>query len=138
MLSRSSLNRLSSRLSPSTSQFLSSRSVRPLSTSTRYLAPAKDDQDRNSMKVEKSEYTKSSTDDTVAQQTKAAFDPNVTDPESEKVIAGRGNEKDGNPLEVSAANPEVSKQRDEKEGGAQKGTREKASGMGNSKKAGKV
>ncbi|RFU35104.1 hypothetical protein B7463_g1204, partial [Scytalidium lignicola] len=90
------------------------------------------------MNTEKSEYTKSSTDDKVARETKAAFDPKTTDPEIEKVIAGVGNEKDGNPLEVSPANPEVSKQRDEKEGGAQKGLREKKSGMGISRKAGKV
>lgn len=48
--------------------------------------------DRESMKPEKNEYTQSGTDDKVARQTKAAFDPKATDPETEKVIAGRGNE----------------------------------------------
>lgn len=52
------------------------------------------------------EYSKSGTDTTSAQQEKAAFDPTVTSPEKEEEIAGRGNE--GNPLNVSPANRGVS------------------------------
>jgi hypothetical protein len=46
----------------------------------------------------------------------------------------------GNPLEVSPANPEVSKPRGETEGGAEnagQGERERTSGAGSPKKAGK-
>lgn len=44
----------------------------------------------------------------------------------------------GNPLEVSPANPEVSKQRGQQEGGAEKGARKKQSGGGSPNKAGKT
>ncbi|KAK5079621.1 hypothetical protein LTR70_006496 [Exophiala xenobiotica] len=54
------------------------------------------------------EYALSGTDDAVAQQHTVAFDPSQpTDPAHAKDMAGKGDPQH-NPLEVSAANPEVS------------------------------
>jgi len=100
--------------------------------------PRKDSQDRESINTEATENTKSGTDDSAARQEEAAFDPNKTDPESEKGAAGVGNEQSGNPLEVSGANPDVSKERNQTEGGAEHGTGQRKSGGGSPKKAGKV
>ncbi|TQS36204.1 hypothetical protein Golomagni_03351 [Golovinomyces magnicellulatus] len=69
--------------------------------------PRKDFQDRNSMDPTPTEYSKSGTDTSSAEQEKASFDPKVTQPEQAREIAGKGIK--GNPLEVSPANPEVSK-----------------------------
>ena len=79
----------------------------------------------------------SGTDDVSARQEDAAFDPDRTSPEAEKDKAGEGNKV--NPLEVSPANPDVSKQWNETEGGAESGAeRTKASGGGSPKKGGQV
>ncbi|RKF64889.1 hypothetical protein GcM3_128012 [Golovinomyces cichoracearum] len=69
--------------------------------------PRKDFQDRNSIDPTRTEYSKSGTDSSSAEQEKASFDPKVTQPEQSREIAGKGIK--GNPLEVSPANPEVSK-----------------------------
>ena len=54
------------------------------------------------------EYSLSGTDDAVAQENTVSFDPTQsTDPAHAKDMAGR-NSPEGNPLEISAANPEVS------------------------------
>lgn len=66
----------------------------------------KDSPDRESMDITSTEYSKSGTDASSAAQLKASFDPKVTRPEQEKEIAGEGIE--GNPLEVSPANPSIS------------------------------
>lgn len=55
------------------------------------LLPRKDSQDKDSINTEATEYTKSGTDDEVAAQDKAAFDPNQTSPEAQKATAGEGN-----------------------------------------------
>ncbi|MCJ1273155.1 hypothetical protein MMC21_000944, partial [Puttea exsequens] len=66
--------------------------VRPLSQSTHFSYPRKDAQDKDSINTEATEYSKSGTDDEGARQEDAAFDPNVTDPQDQKDVAG----KDGN------------------------------------------
>ncbi|PBP20968.1 hypothetical protein BUE80_DR008221 [Diplocarpon rosae] len=99
--------------------------------------PRKDSQDKDSINTEATEYSKSGTDDAAARQEEAAFDPSTTDPQEERKIAGEGNEESGNPLDVSPANPEVSKQRGQQEGGAEKGAAKTQSGAGSPKKAGK-
>lgn len=69
------------------------------------------------------QYSKSGTDDGASDESKAAYDPNITDPKQELKEAGKG--EDGNPLDVSPANPEVSKPRGKQEGGAQNSGKDK-------------
>ena len=102
-------------------------STRPLSTTAshpqkkhRTMHP---DPSRSSINTERSEYTNSGTDNEVASQ-HSAFDPTNIDPDMEAEASGMevlqdGNE--GNPLEVSPANREVSRAFDPMEGGAQRG-----------------
>ena len=99
--------------------------IQPFSSNTRYSYPRKGAEDRNSINTDASEYSKSGTDDAAAHQNEAAFDPSQTDPQEQKDTAGKGN--DVNPLEVSPANPDVSKQRGSTEGGAEKGPERTAS-----------
>ncbi|KAI9847996.1 MAG: hypothetical protein M1838_000668 [Thelocarpon superellum] len=98
--------------------------------------PRKDSQDKDSINTEATEYSKSSTDDQAAREGDAAFDPNRTDPQEELEKAGEGHGSDGNPLEVSPANPDVSKPREGTEGGAETSqrTRDNASGGGSAPK----
>ncbi len=100
---------------------------------TPHPAAYKDDQDRQSLKPRRAETTKSGTDDEVAAQTDAAFNPKKTSPEEAKASAA-GN---GNPLDASGANREFSKS--PKADAAVEGKGEKArSGVGKGKKHGKV
>jgi hypothetical protein len=70
----------SSSSSPSSpSHFVASSSFH---TNSRYLWPTKDAQDKDSLKPRSTEYSKSGSDDTAAQEG-AAFDPNQTSPETE-------------------------------------------------------
>lgn len=85
-------------------------------TPKRYY-PRKDFQDRESMDPTPTEYSKSGTDSSVAEG-KDAFDPAVTKPEQIKEKAGQGIE--GNPLEVSPANTELSKSTERTEGEKQR------------------
>jgi len=95
-----------------------SLSIRFIHRTSDQLFPRADAQDKDSINTNRTEYTKSGTDDEMAGNQEAAFDPSITSPESEKNKASEGN--DGNPLDVSPANPEVSKQFGrEKEGGAE-------------------
>ncbi|KUJ23088.1 uncharacterized protein LY89DRAFT_776899, partial [Mollisia scopiformis] len=110
--------------------------IRPFSRTTLAAYPRKGSEDKDSINTEATEYSKSGTDDASAKQEEAAFDPNTTDPKQEKKVAGEG--EDGNPLEVSPANPEVSKPRGEQEGGAQNAEKNKSSGGGSLNKAGKA
>ncbi|POS82869.1 hypothetical protein EPUL_006534 [Erysiphe pulchra] len=79
--------------------------------------PRKDFQERESMDPTPTEYSKSGTDSSVAEG-KDAFDPAVTKPEQMKEKAGQGIE--GNPLEVSPANTELSKSTERTEGEKQR------------------
>lgn len=75
--------------------------------------------DREKIDTQANEYSKSGTDEAIADQANAAFDPNVSnDPEEAKKEAGKGNEV--NPLDVSPANPHLSQGTSEVEGGAGK------------------
>jgi len=98
--------------------------VRPFHLQTAYNLPRKGAEDKDSINREPTEYSKSGTDDQAAAQEEAAFDPNDTNPESEKKTAGEGNDGRSNPLDVSPANPEVSKQQSPTEGGAEKSSSE--------------
>lgn len=114
-----------------------STSLRHFSRQSPLAYPRKDSQDKDSINTEATEYSKSGTDDQSASNEDAAFNPDVTSPEGEKDLAGKGKGK-GNPLDVSPANQEVSKQRGEQEGGAQSGggDGETRSGFGSGKKNG--
>lgn len=75
--------------------------------------------DREKMDTQPNEYSKSGTDADTAQHDNAAFNPNSSnDPEKARQEAGRGS--DGNPLDHSPANPELSTGTSEVEGGADK------------------
>ncbi|KAH0558629.1 hypothetical protein GP486_004719 [Trichoglossum hirsutum] len=102
----------------------------------------KNGQEKDSIVVERTEYTKSGSDDQVLRETDEAFDPKKTDPSALKeemettrrgrnvsfiapvssFLGGRTNNKTGprrqKPLDVSPANPQVSKQRNPTEAGA--------------------
>lgn len=61
---------------------------RQFSRVTWLASPRKDSQDRESINTEATEYSKSATDDDAARHEEAAFDPNTTDPETQKKKAG--------------------------------------------------
>ena len=69
--------------------------------------PYKDDQDRESLKPRAQDTSKSTSDDDAAIHDDAAFDPNITSPETAKNNAEQ--DSNGNPLEVSPANKDVSR-----------------------------
>jgi len=104
--------------------------IRPFSQTPLSCYPRVDSQDKDSIDTEATEYSKSGTDDGVARQEEAAFDPKKTSPEQEKKTAGEGTEESGNPLDVSPANSEVSKPT--KQEGAEKseGTPKQSGGKG--------
>ncbi|PHH61372.1 hypothetical protein CDD81_450 [Ophiocordyceps australis] len=66
--------------------------------------PYKNSQDRNSLRPQSAEHTKSARDDDASQATKAAFDPQTTSPEAETRQAG-------DTLDASGANQALSKPR---------------------------
>ncbi|KAF1998544.1 hypothetical protein P154DRAFT_524008 [Amniculicola lignicola CBS 123094] len=103
---------------------------RPLTTTPSHLHSRKNTQDRDSLDPSATEYSKSGTDDEAASMKQAAFDPNETRPEEETKTAGKGQE--GNPLEVSPGNKEISKGRGGEEGGAQGAPEKERSGGGKS------
>jgi len=109
-------------------------SFRHFSKTSAFKYPRVDSQDKDSINTEATEYTKSGTDDGAARQEDAAFDPSTTDPQKEGEIAGQGNEKSGNPLDVSPANPEVSKPKGDSESAENSGGRKAQSGAGSPKK----
>lgn len=58
------------------------RTIRPISyTSTRFAR--KDTQDKDDLKPEPNEYSKSGSDDAAARTSDTAFDPNTTSPEAQ-------------------------------------------------------
>ena len=67
-------------------------SQRQFSQSARRLYPRKDSQDKDSINTEATEYSKSATDDEGARQGDAAFNPDITDPQQQKDVAGEGTE----------------------------------------------
>ena len=102
--------------------------------------------DRESLKPKAHEYTQSGTDDQVAQNPDAAFNPHKTDPDSERAAAaqkpdGSGEGEGKSPLEESPANPAFAgqttgAQEDRRPGGG--GDPAKPSGASNPQKKGKT
>lgn len=97
--------------------------------------------DREKMNTESNEYSKSGSDAKSAQED-AAFDPSTTSPESQKQESSDqapNSASQGDPLEVSPGNKEISKPRDQQEGGAEKGEdKTGTSGSGSPSKGKKV
>ncbi|MCJ1461635.1 hypothetical protein MMC07_000232 [Pseudocyphellaria aurata] len=110
--------------------------TRQFSRMTWLRYPRKDSQDRESMNTEATEYSKSSTDDEAAKHDEAAFDPNTTDPGEQKEKAGEAGGDSNNPLEVSPANPDVSKQRETTEGGAENSSASSGDASGRQRSSG--
>ncbi|KAI0176541.1 hypothetical protein GGR52DRAFT_571504 [Hypoxylon sp. FL1284] len=92
------------------------------------LRAYKDDMDRESFKPKSHEYTQSSTDEEVASNQDAAFNPNKTDPDTEKDTAGAGNS--ANPLNESPANKGFAEAGRGHEEDKPRGGQKKASGGG--------
>ena len=65
--------------------------ARTLISTTTSLFPRKDSQDKDSMSTEATEYSKSGNDDMAAKEEEAAFDPELTSPESQHKKAEEGN-----------------------------------------------
>lgn len=76
--------------------------------------------DREKMNTESNEGSKTGTDTSTAAQSDAAYNPNITQPQSEMEEAGKGNKH--NPLDVSGANSELGRPTEEEEPGAGKKT----------------
>lgn len=93
--------------------------------------------DRETLNPERTEGTKSGTDSEVAHHP-AAYDPHNTAPESEMEAAGKEKQEEGqerNPLNMSAANSDVSAWRGPKEGGPERNVdKTSVSGRGTPKK----
>nr|POE49101.1 hypothetical protein CFP56_32251 [Quercus suber] len=125
--------------------------ARQFQTSSRSAFANKHSQDKDSMKIESNEYSKSGSDQAAAQDG-AAFDPSTTKPESEGAEAAKtattivtdGTEQSKNALNVSPDNPEVSKPKtgSDQESGSPRQTgqgatdRSATSGGGSPKKSG--
>lgn len=136
MLAKLSINRLRLRTLP-----IRTIAVRNY-TPTTSLAARKNSQDKDSIDTRSYEYVRSGTDDD-AVQSDGAFDPSTTKPDEE--LGRAENHKDGganehNPLDVSPANAEVSKQRPQQEGGAENAPSREGSqsGGGSPEKGGKI
>ncbi|KAI9046198.1 uncharacterized protein KD926_004036 [Aspergillus affinis] len=97
--------------------------------------------DRHVLDPQRSEVTKSGTDNEVAAHP-AAYDPHRTSPESEIAATEEESQYEGkvsNPLDMSPANKETSKARPPKEGGAVRNAeKEKPSSRGSARKHGEV
>jgi hypothetical protein len=115
----------------------SAASTRPLHTTVPTRLPYKNSQDRESIGVDRGDETQSGRTSDVVAREDASFNPKRTNPKSEKESA----HDNGNPLEVSGANPDVSEpQGAEKEASAKAGAGEemsKGAGGGKASRAGK-
>lgn len=111
--------------------------ARLLSTTAPRLAN-KDSQDKDSLKPRSTEYSKSGSDDAAA-HSDAAFNPSKTSPEAAEKTSeaeGKGEAAEGDPLNASPGNPDISKPNDSEVGGASQGTRKGTSGGGSAPKSG--
>jgi hypothetical protein len=105
-----------SNLSPS---ILGRNRLRPFSSSTSQLDQEEQKEaqlHREKMNTDSNEGTKTGTDSSSAHQDKAAYDPNITQPQKAKEKAGEGNKH--NPLDASGANPELGRPTEEEASGA--------------------
>jgi len=130
---------------PSASRF--ALATRHFQTASQRQFPYKNTQDKDTIKTDSNEYSKSGGDGAAARQTEdIAFNPDKTSPEEQHDAASRKMGGDSNnPLNVSPANTEIGKPRGEQEGGAQgspgetgQGSeqRSKTSGGGSAQKSG--
>jgi len=115
-------------------------SIRHLHQGPISLSSKKGTHDKDEINPESNEYSKSGSDHEAAQMDDPSFNPKRTSPEKQKSKAGDVSEG-ANPLEVSPANPDVSKGAGSKE--AQNSPKEqssssKQSGHGSPKKGKKV
>jgi cytoskeletal protein RodZ len=95
---------------------------------------------KNELDPQRSEGTKTGTDNEVATH-HTAYDPDNTSPESEINQAEKESEQGGkvsNPLDVSAANKDVSGARDPQEGGPDRNAEKAPSGRGSPRKGREV
>ncbi|KAK4201056.1 hypothetical protein QBC40DRAFT_264450 [Triangularia verruculosa] len=115
------------------SSSFSHQSPFPLFHTSSRMQSYKDDQDRTSLKPRPSDSTMSGSDDEVA-ECPTAFDPNVTDPETEYQTCWKT--PTDNPLDASGANREISKGTSERSEEKQL-PREGKSGTGKCSKQGK-
>ncbi|KAI1472883.1 uncharacterized protein F4812DRAFT_30991 [Daldinia caldariorum] len=99
-------------------------------------SPYKDDMDRESLKPKTHEYTTSGTDEDVAAKQDAAFNPNKTDPDTEKNTAAA--ESNGNPLDGSPADKGFAEAGKGKSEDKAYGNQKKASVAGDAPKGGKI
>jgi hypothetical protein len=115
---------------PSThSQSYAISSVLALFRSTTTSTTTESSIDRTTLKPERSEHTKSGTDDEVASHP-ASFDPSKTDPECAAKATKRESQRrgmPGSPLDTSPANRDVSKPA---EGGAERNATKERSAKG--------
>jgi hypothetical protein len=102
--------------------------LRFLSTSRPLLA-SKDAQDKDSLKPQSTEYSKSGSDDAAA-HSDAAFNPNKTSPEEAEATAEREQGGKDNSLNASPGNQDISKPKDPNAGG--KGAPERGPSSGGS------
>ncbi|KAI0009231.1 hypothetical protein F4779DRAFT_617805 [Xylariaceae sp. FL0662B] len=110
--------------------------ARQIHQSTTQSTPYKDDMDRESLKPRAHENTQAGTDEQVAHNPDAAYNPNKTDPETEKEAAGA--ENNGNPLNGSPANKEFATANQGSPEDKRRGGTAKRSSVGNPPKKGKV
>ncbi|KAK4901667.1 hypothetical protein LTR27_001439 [Elasticomyces elasticus] len=102
--------------------------TRPFHVSTQQAA-RKDAMDKDSLKPEPNEYSKSGSDDAAAAVDDAAFDPSKTSPEEEhKSAEAQSGSPSDNPLEVSPANQEVSKPKEQAQGETEASSAESSGG----------
>ncbi|OXV07147.1 hypothetical protein Egran_05083 [Elaphomyces granulatus] len=102
------------------------------STTKHHQQNAESSIDRTTLKPERSEQTKSGTDDEVASHP-ASFDPSKTDPECAAKATKRESQRrgmPGSPLDTSPVNRDVSKPRDPAEGGAERNATKERSAKG--------
>ncbi|KAK1832404.1 hypothetical protein QBC39DRAFT_256725 [Podospora conica] len=93
---------------------LSSVATRAFHSSPRSAFADRESPDRTSLNPRRAEYTASGYDDEVAEHPEVAFNPNENRPEYEMEMCSKS--VNGSPLELSAANREVSSQTDENNG----------------------
>ncbi|KAL4935794.1 hypothetical protein BDV06DRAFT_206235 [Aspergillus oleicola] len=119
------LTRATLRQTQAQTQFQGAASRTFLTTTLRSARPQDEEDhyhDRNRLEPQRTETSQSATTDEVATRD-AAFDPSKTSPESELGASKEQSKKQGekrDPLDVSAADKDVSHWRDPMEGGAQK------------------
>lgn len=94
--------------------------------------------DRGAVNTESNEYSQTASDGVAAEKEDPAFEPGNNDPKSEMATSQHGAPDGTGPLNVSPANRELSKPRDEQEGVAKGPERTQRSAEGGARKNRKV